>query len=184
MGFLDNNLVFSDGQSLITNATTRSTYVIDLIEGKNSGSTYNTTPNLKWSVNQTYFGEDLGVGKASTPRVVGSIGTAATTTNSATLNVALQGGPDPGTGTVADIVFTTYIETGAMAASLLTANTRVFAFDLPRRRVAATMPRFYALSYILPAAVDFAAGTMKAYILLDDDQMASLQYGSGFAVGA
>lgn len=180
--FLDNNLVFSDGQSLITNTTTRSTYIIDLIEGKNSGSTYNTTPKLAWSPNQTYFGQDLGIGKEATPRVVGSVGTAFITANSATLNVAFQGGPDPGTGTVSDIVFATYIETGELAASVLTANTQVFAYDIPRRKVAAAMPRFLALSYQLPNSTAFTVGTIKAFMLIDDDQFASAQYGSGFVV--
>lgn len=180
--FLDNNLVFSDGQSLITTTATRSSYIIDLATGTNflsTATTYVTNPNLNWGPNATAFGEDLGIGDASSPpNVIVLVSTTFTTTNSCTLQVAFQGAVDDASGTVSGLTWTTYIETDTIAASLLTAGAKAAVFTIPHRKLAATpaFPRFISLNYVTDHS--FTAGALKSFIDLQNFNWPT--YPSGF----
>lgn len=180
---IDNNLVFSSSLTLTTDSTTNS-YVLDLATGQMlTGTTYTVTPNLSYG-NATYFGEDMGIGDVAIPIFV-NIGTAFTTGNAATLNVQVAGGPQAGvTGTISsDVTFAVYVETGAIAASLLTANANIKLY-YPHRKVGASLPRFIRLQYAL-ATGQWTAGTINmAAIVLNRDDWASGLYPSNFVVAA
>jgi len=180
---LDNNLVFSSAQAMTTDSDTRS-QIIDLATGvalATTATTYSTTPNLSWG-RASVFGEDLGIGNGiGKPRVWVSVATLFTTGNAATLNIAFQTGLDPGTGTISGITWTTAIETGPMAVSLLTANARIAAFDVPRRAPGAALPRFWSLLYDI-ATGQWTAGALNAYIALETQE--NEYYGPNFTVAA
>lgn len=161
---MDNQLLFSNAQSLITNANTPSS-VIDMLGGVaiNKG-------------NATAWGQDLGIGDGEAiPKIACFIGTGFTTVNSATLNVAFQGSTDSST-------WTTYVETGPIPASKLIAGAKIAAFDWPLRDVEATaLPRYIRLLYQLPAATAFTAGSIfLAGIVIQRGDWAAGQYPSNF----
>lgn len=185
MAIMDNNLnfVISTGLTLTTNSDTAS-YVLDLATGQMlTGTTYTVTPNLTWGL-ATYFGEELGIGPGvAVPRFLVTVGTAFTTGNSATLNVQIQTAAQAGTtGTISsDTTFATAIETGTIAASLLTANQAI-RIDYPRRKVGQAYPRFVKLNFALGTG-QWTAGTISnASLLLAMDEHA--YYGPNFTVAA
>ncbi len=120
------------------------------------------------------FGSDTGIG-SDRLLVDTVVGTAFTTGTSATLNVAFQGAADTGAagGYLPDTWYT-FVETGELAASLLTANRRIARFDWPPAFPETLRPRFLRLLFQVPAATLFTAGTI-AYSLVtqarDDAQM-------------
>lgn len=172
MAILDQNLVFSSAQSLAVTTSTPSTNVIDLSGGTN----FQWGPNSTTNGGSLPFGEDLGIGDGEAmPKVIAYIGTALTTTNSATLNIQFQGSTDSSN-------WTTYVETGTLAASLLTAGAKVAAFDWPHRQIAAALPRYVRLNYAVATGV-FTTGTISAYIGLQRFDWPLGLYPAGFTVG-
>lgn len=166
---LDNNLVFSNNVASAFTVTTGSTQ-IDLTGGVaiNYGIGANGTTIT--------FGEDLGRGKGiAEPWIVVDIGTAMTSTNSATLNVQFQGSTDAST-------WTTYLETGAIAAASLTANKRIATFPWPPVPSGAALPRYVRLNYVVATGV-FATGTIFAGVV-ETPQLNNVGlYPENFAVG-
>lgn len=152
--FFDNQLVFSAAQSLVTTTSVASTNVINLTNAR-----------------------DLGIGPGmAIPQIDVIAGTAFTTANGATLNIQFQGSTD-------SVTWTTYEESGPLAAAVLTANTSLWKFDWPHRAVAAAMPLYVRLNYALPATTAFTAGTITlAAVTLALDTNPSGQYPSGFTV--
>lgn len=191
---LDSTLQFSNAQSLITTTSTGSTFIIDLAAGgATSASTYPTGSALNLTYgNATSFGEDLGIGSGMNNLFVGIyISTAFLTANSATLNVQFQGAADSGaTGTVSALTWTTYAETGPIAAASLTTasgtpdGSGVIKMWWPHRAIAAALPRFVRLNYALPGSTAFTAGVLSAYVMLSRDDWSAGQYPSNFVVGA
>ena len=124
------------------------------------------------------FGEDPGLG-GTKGQVEVIIGTAFATSNSATLNVALQAAPDPGSaGNYTPTTWTTLVETGPIAASSLTANAIIARFDFPPAMPAGQRPRFFRLYFQVPAGTNFTAGTIAgAFVTFvrDDQQNRYLQ---------
>lgn len=168
MGMLDARLQFSSSQAVTASAA--STYFYDQLTGDQDTTTFNTSPNDVWG-QATYFGEDLGIGKGlGTPRVVVNVGTAFATLTS--LQIAFQGAPNNSTAQTSsnrsDLTFATYIETDAIVTSLLTANTRIAAFDWPMRKTGQALPRFVQLDYIVAGSAA-TAGTITADVTLGDD---------------
>lgn len=158
---LDNQLLFSNFQSLITDSDTGST-VIDMEGG--------VAENIGL---MTRFGQDLGIGNGvGAPRVVGIVGTAFVTANVATLTVKFQGSTDSTT-------WDTYIETTALGASVLTANAKVFDFAWPQVPKGFSNPRYIRLLYDLPGSTSFTAGTIFAGVVLETD--AQKYYGPAFS---
>ena len=60
MGMLDLSLQFSNAQAIT--ATAQSTNFYDQLTGQTLTTTYTPSPAAIFSVNETYFGEDLGIG--------------------------------------------------------------------------------------------------------------------------
>jgi hypothetical protein len=187
MGMLDAQLQFSSGQAVTASA--QSTNFYDQLTGALLTTTFTPTPTgAIWPVNETYFGEDLGLGKGpGTPRVVVEVGTAFATLTS--LQIQFQGAPMNSTafasGNRSDLVFATYIQTDTIAVALLTAATRVASFDWPMRKTGQSLPRFVQLNYVVGGS-SATAGTITADVTLgDDDAQSTLsQYGSNYHVAA
>jgi hypothetical protein len=186
MGMLDANLQFSNAQAITASA--QSTNFYDQLTGQLLTTTYTPTPaGYIFPVNETYFGEDLGIGKGpGTPRVIVNTGTAFLTIVS--LQVQFQGAPENATSHVSglrsDLTFVTYIQTDTIALALLTANTRIASFDWPMRKTGAGLPRFVQLNYVVSTSA--TAGTVNADVTLgDEDAQSSLPYyGSNFKVAS
>jgi len=185
MGMLDAKLQFSNGQAITASA--QSTYFYDQLTADQDTTTFSTTPADIWGTT-TYFGEDLGIGKGpGTPRILVNVGTVFATLT--TLQVAFQGAPNNATaqasGNRSDLVFVTYIESDAIAAALLTANTRIMSFDWPMRKTGQALPRFVQLDYIV-AGSNATTGTITSDVTLgDDDATTTLQqYPNNYSVAA
>lgn len=116
--------------------------------------------------NATLFGTDHGVG-AHMLELVCRIGTAVTTSNSATLNVQWQFAPDAGTPTYQPGTWSTVVESGPIAVANLTASTRVLAVKFPQMFPFSTRPRFMRLNFVVPAGTNFTAGTISQGFLTD-----------------
>lgn len=187
MGMLDASLQFSSAQAITASA--QSTNFYDQLTGQSLTTTYTPTPTgVIWPVNETYFGEDLGLGKGlGTPRVVVNVGTVFATLTS--LQIQFQGAPENstshGSGLRSDLSFVTYIQTDAIAVALLTANTRIASFNWPMRKTGQGLPRFVQLNYVV-AGSNATTGTVTADVTLgDDDAQTTLgQYGSNYKVAS
>jgi hypothetical protein len=186
MGMLDLSLQFSSAQAIT--ATAQSTNFYDQLTGQSLTTTYTPSPSAIFSVNETYFGEDLGIGKGEgTPRVVVNVGTVFATLTS--LQIQFQGAPENATSHVSglrsDLVFVTYIQTDTIALALLTANTRIASFDWPMRKTGQALPRFVQLNYVV-AGSNATTGTLTSDVTLgDDDAQSTLAfYGSNYKVAS
>lgn len=187
MGMLDAVLQFSSAQAIT--ATAQSTNFLDLLTSQQLTTTYTPTPTgAIWPVNETYFGEDLGIGKGEgTPRVQVNTGTVFATLTS--LQVQFQGAPENSTshstGNRSDLAFHTYIQTDTIALALLTANTRIASFDWPMRKTGDGLPRFVQLNYVV-AGSNATTGTINADVTLgDEDAQSTLPYyGSNYKVAS
>ena len=126
--------------------------------------------------NKSVFGADMGIDWVK-PRVIVTVGTAFTTSTSATLNIQFQGSVDSGaagTPPYSPNAWATYVETGAIAASNLTANAQ-FRLDFPTAIPFSALPRFYSLNFLPLSTASFTAGTISSAIVAlvtDDYKMA------------
>lgn len=186
MGMLDAALQFSSAQAITASA--QSTNFYDQLTGQSLTTTYTPSPSAIFSVTETYFGEDLGIGKGlGTPRVLVNVGTVFATLTS--LQIQFQGAPENATshasGLRSDLVFVTYIQTDTIAAALLTANTRIASFDWPMRKTGAALPRFVQLNYAV-AGSNATTGTITSDVTLGDDDATTTiqQYGRNYAVAS
>jgi hypothetical protein len=181
---LDKNLQFSNAQAVTSSAL--STNAIDLLAGATNGSAsaYSTPASIIG--NASVFGEDFGIGStAGVPRVVGTAIAAFTAGGAATLQIAFQGAQDSGSGTLNGYSWVTYAETDAIAVTALTISTRIFSFDWPHRQVAAALPRFVVLNYVV-ATGPMLTGKVTADVAMggDDGQATLVKYPSNFTVAA
>lgn len=172
---MDINLRFSNAQAIT--ATAASTLAYDQETG-NSFATSFTNPNDVLG-NATYFGEDLGLGRGiGTPKIVGTTGATAWATGTS-LRVQFEGAPDNVTAHASllrsDLTFVPYIATDLILTALLLANTRIFSFSWPKRKVGQATPRFVQLNYIV-AGSNFTAATITSDVTLGpDDALGTLQ---------
>ena len=95
-------------------------------------------------------------------RVFSGSGTPAVATS---LDIQLQGAVDPGTGNTSGCTYVAYLGTEPIPLASILASNRLAAFDFPRRRVGAAMPRFIALNYVV-AGSNFTGLTLTSYINL------------------
>jgi len=163
---MDSQLAFSTSQA-ITTASAASSNITAYDE---SGGNTNIG-------NATRFGADLGVMEGmNKPKIVVSIPVAFTSTNSATLNFQFQGSTDSST-------WTTYIESGAIAATALTAGA-AWVFDWPRKALGAAMPKYVRMYYALGTG-QMTTGTIHANVVLNADGWVGIadQYPANFVVG-
>jgi hypothetical protein len=163
---MDSQLQFSSAQA-VTTVSTASTTITAYDE---SGGNTNIG-------NATRFGADMGVSEGmNKPKIVVGIPTAFTSTNSATINFQFQGSTDSST-------WTTYIESGALAATVLTAGA-TWVFDWPRKALGAAMPRYVRMYYALGTGV-MTTGTVNANVVLNADGWVGIadQYPANYVVG-
>jgi hypothetical protein len=186
MGMLDATLQFSSAQAVTASAASTNFY--DQLNGSSGTTTFTPSPPNIFAVTQTFFGEDLGIGKGpGTPRVLVNVGTAFATLTS--LQVQFQGAPENNTahasGNRSDLTFVTYIQTDAIGVALLTANTRIASFDWPMRKTGQALPRFVQLNYVV-AGPNATAGTITSDVTLGDDDASNTlqQYGRNYAVAS
>lgn len=106
---------------------------------------------------------DLGIGDDPALKILVQVGT--TFTAGTSLQVALQGAPDDGTGVPG--TWTTYASGAVVAEAALLAGRRLLQIDLPRPPSGAAIPRFLRLSYITVGT--HTAGTVYGSIVLDRD---------------
>jgi len=113
---------------------------------------------------------DMGIG---TPlAILVSVTTAFTSTNSATLQVQAQGSTDSTT-------WSTYIETPALTAGVLTQYRYLLATDWPRPGPGQALPQYLRLNYPVGTGI-FSAGAVAAYLLLGRDDI--VYYPRNYAV--
>lgn len=121
--------------------------------------------------NTTVFGQAdaMGVG-GMRPELLVNVGTAFATGTSATLNVALQGAEDDGTGNPGS--WQTYEETGELTAAQLTANQTIMRLPWVPPFPANERPRFLRLLFQVPAGTTFTDGTIANAVVVPcrDDQ--------------
>lgn len=166
---------YGSPQTLAVTTSTASTNVYDV-----TGAGVGNTPSVTWGTSAT-FGADMGIGDGmALPSVRVVITTGLSTTNSATLNVALQSAPDDGTNNPG--TWSTVVETGAYTTSELTANT-VLRLPMAHRHSGQPLPRFYRLLYQLPASTAFSAGAVSAGIVIGDDSSVTIgKYPEAYSV--
>lgn len=166
---------YGSPQSLVTTTSTASTNVYDI-----TGAGVGNTPSITWG-NSDVFGADMGVGDgAALPSVYAVITTGLSTTNSATLTIALQSAPDDGTNNPG--TWSTVVQTDAYTASALAAGTAI-RLPFAHRKTGAALPRFYRLWYQLPSSTAFSAGAISAGIVIGADSSTDIgQYPENFEV--
>lgn len=159
---LDALLAFSQAQTLaIAVGTTPSTNVIDFGLGTAADP---AIPAVSTTANR----RDMGVGDNPALKLLVQIKAAATSGGAGTLQIALQGAPDDGTG--APGAFTSWWLSPAYALATLAAGARLLDMDFPRPPAGVAIPRFVRLAYIV-GSNDLTGGTIDAFIVLDrDDQ--------------
>ena len=178
---MDQNLNLSNAQAIT--ATAQSTYTIDLLQGialLTSGGTYTVPPNAIVG-NATYFGEDLGIGNTRGRPVFVVTSGSGTPAVATSLQIAVQGAPDNGGGTISGLSFTPYIETGAIPLASILTSSRLATIAFPKRQVGAGLPRFVNLNYIV-AGSNFTGLSVTADITLgpDDGEGTLGQYPSNY----
>lgn len=186
MGMLDVALQFSAAQAVTASAASTNFY--DQLNGSSGTTAFTPSPANIIPVNETFFGEDLGVGQGiGTPRVI--VSTIAAFATLTSLQVQFRGAPENSTahasGLRSDLTFAVYIQTDTIATSLLTANTRIASFDWPMRKTGASLPRFVDLNYVV-AGSNATTGTVNADVTIGDDdaQNTLQQYGSNYKVAS
>lgn len=159
---LDALLQFSAAQSLgVAQAAVPSTNVIDFGLGTSANP---QIPGISTTNNR----RDMGVGDNPALKLLVQIKAAVTSNGALTLQVALQGAPDDGTG--APGAFTTWWTSPTYALATLAAGARLLDMDFPRPPAGVAMPRFVRLAYIIGGA-DGTGGTVDSFIVIDrDDQ--------------
>lgn len=120
-----------------------------------------------YSVNQVDLvnARDIGIGDGSgmTPKILVLVTTAFLTTDSATLNIAAEGSTDATT-------WTTYAESGILAASVLAIQGKEFPIGWPHRSSGAAMPQYLRLNYIIGTG-HFTVGSVTSAIVLGRDDI-------------
>lgn len=112
--------------------------------------------------NVAVFGTDFGIGERKV-QLEAVIGTAPTTSDSCTLNTAIQLAEDNGSNQPGTWI--TAVETGPIAVASLPAQTIFARFDWPPAFPANLQPRFARLLFQVPASEQFTAGSVAFAIV-------------------
>jgi hypothetical protein len=158
MALNDSQLIFDSNSSLVVVAPGQpSALVIDLM-----GVGVGQAPPNYFGIQDSVFGEDIGIGDGPSPPVLQVIiGTAFTTATGATLRVQFQESVDSGAPNYTPLLWKTIVQTDDLPASVLTAGQKIAEFAIPPRYPAQGFPRFLRLYYLLNvAASSFTAGTI------------------------
>lgn len=154
---LDGLLQFTAGTTgdLPTTGTQSSTNTIDL--GITSGIPSSASGG---------GARDIGIGDDPAMKLLVQVLT--TFTGGTSLQLALQGAVDNGSG--APAAFSTWWTSPAVAEAALLAGARLYDMDMPRPPAGIAVPRFLRLSYI--SVGTHGAGALQGFIVLDRfDQM-------------
>ncbi len=120
-----------------------------------------TTDQTSTNIIDLVDARDMGIGDAPSLKVLTLVSTAFTTTDAATLQVQFQGSTDTTT-------WTTYAESAALAATVLTAGRQIFPIDVPRPPPGAALPQYLRLNYI-EATGTFDTGALGAWLVIGRD---------------
>lgn len=112
---------------------------------------------------------DMGIGDSPALKMLVQVVTTFTSGGAGTLQVALQGAPDNGSGAPGS--YATWWTSPAYALATLNAGSRLYDMDFPRPPDGIAIPRFLRMAYIIGGAT-MTAGTVFSSIVLDRiDQM-------------
>lgn len=150
---LDALLAFDTGQNLAqVVGTYNSTNVIDF-----GGPAIPALANLQGA-------RDMGIGDSPALKMMVLVTTTFTSGGAGTLQIALQGAPDNGSGAPGS--YSTWWTSPAYALATLNAGSRLYDMDFPRPPDGISIPRFVRLNWIIAGAT-MTAGVGAAYIVLD-----------------
>jgi len=107
---------------------------------------------------------DMGIGDDPALKLLVQVGTTFTSGGAGTLQVAIQGATDNGSG--APATFSTWWLSPAYALATLNAGSRLYDMDMPRPPDGIAIPRFLRMAYIVGGAT-MTAGTLGAWMVLD-----------------
>lgn len=108
---------------------------------------------------------DMGIGDDPALKMLVQVSTLFTSAGAATLQIALQGATDNGSG--APSSFSTWWTSPAYAlATIAVQGARLYDMDLPRPPAGIAIPRFLRMSYIIGGATT-TAGQIISGIVLD-----------------
>lgn len=156
-----------------------SVYTVDLL-----GSGVGTAPTVIFGTPSVYGSADAaGVGLKRVEMAV-AVGTAFATSNSATLNVQLQGAIDTGSGGgYQPGTWNTFVETGTITAANLTAGSVIMRFPWLPPFPFNLRPRYLRLNFSIPSGTNFTAGTIAyAVPTLGRDDFASAYAARNYVV--
>lgn len=161
---LDNLLQFDGPNSPANLAQVVGTY--------NSGNTIDLGINSGIPTSANGGGaRDMGIGDDPALKMLVQVGTTFTSGGAGTLQLALQGAVDNGSG--APAAFSTWWTGPAYALAALNAGSRLYDMDFPRPPDGIAIPRFIRMTYIIAGAT-MTAGTIVSGVVLDrDDQIYS-----------
>lgn len=147
---------FDDNVSLaIVAGTQASTNVLD----------YGITSGIPSSANGG-GARDMGIGDSPALKLLVQVGTAFA--GGTSLQVAIQGAPDNGSG--APGTFVTWYSSPAILTAAMNAGSRLLEMDFPRPPDGVVVPRYVRLLYTVVGTM--TAGTVTSFVVLDrDDQM-------------
>lgn len=112
---------------------------------------------------------DIGVGDNPALKMLVQVSTAFTSGGAATLQIALQGATDDGTGAPAS--YTTWWTSPAYAlATIAVQGARLYDMDMPRPPAGIAIPRFLRLNYIIGGATTTAGKCISGIVLDRFDQ--------------
>ena len=163
MALMDQNMVLSSAQAIT--ATAQSTNAYDIANGGTLAVASGAYTSNYIQGNATVFGEDLGLGRGVGTPAIEVFSGSGTPAGATSLDIQLQGAVDPGTGNTSGCTYVAYLGTEPIPLASILASNRLAAFDFPRRRVGAALPRFIALNYVV-AGSNFTGLTVTSYINL------------------
>lgn len=114
---------------------------------------------------------DMGIGDDPALKMLVQITTTFTSGGAATLQIALQGAPDNGSGAPGS--YATWWTSPAYALATLVAGARLYDMDMPRPPAGIAIPRFLRMNYIIGAATTTAGQLISGIVLDRMDQVYS-----------
>ncbi len=112
---------------------------------------------------------DMGIGDDPALKMLVQVSTAFTSAGAATLQIALQGATDDGTGNPASYS-TWWLSPAYALATIAVAGARLYDMDMPRPPAGIAIPRFLRLNYIIGGATTTAGACISGIVLDRFDQ--------------
>lgn len=112
---------------------------------------------------------DMGIGDNPALKLLVQVSTLFTSAGAATLQVALQGAPDNGSGVPGSYV-TWWTSPAYALATIAVAGARLYDMDMPRPPAGVAIPRFLRMTYIIAGATTTAGKLISGIVIDRDDQ--------------